>query len=174
MNQQKLDERLEYIKGKVQPVQGWTFDDAGVALYKLANFYSPNGTVVELGNWKGKSTLWLGYGIEDRMDKGKVYAINTWEESPDEDNHRAFLKDYNENQLYEEFSQNIHDNSLDHIVIPIRGDTANVSKQWNLDLKIGLLHIDASHEYEAVRRDFEFWSPYVMNQGIIVFDDVPS
>lgn len=56
---------------------------------------------------------------------------------------------------------------------PLREDTVHVSREWPLDRKIGLLHIDASHEYADARNDFEFWSPFVMKGGFIVFDDVP-
>lgn len=55
----------------------------------------------------------------------------------------------------------------------MRRDTVCVSREWPLDHHIGLLHIDASHEYADARKDFEFWSPFVMKGGFIVFDDVP-
>ena len=45
---------------------------------------------------------------------------------------------------------------------------------WPADRQIGVLFIDADHNYEAVRRDFEFWSPFVAPGGYIVFDDVPN
>lgn len=172
-DQTALDKRLEYIRSKAQAIQGWTFDDAGVALYKFASVHSPNGIVVELGSWKGQSTLWLGYGIEDRSDGGRVYAVDTWQGSFEEEKHKKYLEGYSENQLYEEFIQNMKNNGLDQITVPIRGDTLEVARQWPLDTRIGLLHIDASHEYEEVRRDFEFWSPHVLTGGFIVFDDVP-
>jgi hypothetical protein len=37
---------------------------------------------------------------------------------------------------------------------------------------IDLLFIDANHEYAAVLRDFEDWSPFVKQGGVIAFHDV--
>lgn len=114
----------------------------------------------------------MGYGIHDRIEGGRIYAVDTWKGTPTEDSHKELLEGYKENQLYEEFMQNMGDNSLENIVVPIVGDTIEVARQWPLELGIGLLHIDASHDYEAVRRDFEFRSPHIINNGIVVFDDV--
>lgn len=40
---------------------------------------------------------------------------------------------------------------------------------WNR--AIGLLFIDADHSYEAVRRDWEDWSPFVERGGLIALHD---
>jgi len=45
----------------------------------------------------------------------------------------------------------------------------NVVQDWN-DL-IDLLFIDGDHHYEAVKKDFEQWSPYVKTGGIILIHD---
>ena len=170
----ELQVRLQYIQKKVQAIQGWTEDQAGATLYQLVRFYSPNLNIVELGSWKGRSTIWLGYGIKDKKEPGKVYAVDTWQGTPGEGAHSDLLKQYNQNQLFEEFQQNVKDNSLENIIVPLVGDTVDISKSWPRSKSIGLLHIDASHQYEDVKRDFEFWSPFLAPNGIIVFDDVPS
>ena len=36
---------------------------------------------------------------------------------------------------------------------------------------VSLLHVDANHRYDQVRRDVDAWEPLVMPGGWIVFDD---
>jgi hypothetical protein len=45
----------------------------------------------------------------------------------------------------------------------------NAVKNWNKE--IDYLFIDGDHTYEAVKRDFEDWYPYVKNGGIISIHD---
>jgi glycosyltransferase involved in cell wall biosynthesis len=51
----------------------------------------------------------------------------------------------------------------------IEGDFTEVAKTW--DKKIDLLHIDGSHHYEDVKKDFEIWSKFLSDDAIILFHD---
>ncbi len=51
----------------------------------------------------------------------------------------------------------------------IKGDFNEVSKTW--DKKIDILHIDGSHHYEDVKKDFETWSQFVNDDGVILMHD---
>ncbi len=164
--------RLEQIKKTTDGIHGWCNVHGGVLLYALALNFAPGNFIVELGSWKGLSTVWLANAIKDKNDgKSLVYAVDTWEGSSE---HKAILNEYEKDQLYKEFLNNILTAGVSDFIIPLRGDTISVSRQWTVEREIGLLHIDASHEYDSVRKDFEFWSPFVMKGGIIVFDDVPN
>jgi hypothetical protein len=44
-----------------------------------------------------------------------------------------------------------------------------VTKGW--DKPIGLLWIDGDHRYEAVKRDFMCWEPFILRQGLVAFHD---
>lgn len=168
-----IQERISEIKQKVAPIQGWVFDEAGAKLYELVRFHTPNGTVVELGSWKGRSTVWLAHAVMDRGD-GVVYAVDTWKGTATEEGHQQLLSGYKENQLFEEFRRNLTNAGVYPGVIAIQGDTVEVSNRFPKNLPIGLLFIDACHDYPAVKEDFERWSPMVAEGGYIVFDDVPS
>lgn len=86
-----LKKRIEDIKLQVESIQGWLQDKEGVSLYKFARFNTPKPNIVELGSWKGKSTVWLASAIKDRGE-GIVYAIDHWKGSTNEQIHKDLLK----------------------------------------------------------------------------------
>jgi predicted O-methyltransferase YrrM len=51
----------------------------------------------------------------------------------------------------------------------IEGDFNEVAKTW--DKEIDILHIDGSHKYEDVKRDFETWSKFLTDNGVILLHD---
>jgi len=51
----------------------------------------------------------------------------------------------------------------------IKGDFSEVAKNWNQ--KIDILHIDGDHLYESVKNDYETWSKFVKDDGVILFHD---
>ena len=53
-------------------------------------------------------------------------------------------------------------------VIQIVGDSAKIP--W--ELKIDALFIDGDHEYSCVKRDFERFSPFVKEGGVVLFHDI--
>jgi predicted O-methyltransferase YrrM len=71
---------------------------------------------------------------------------------------------------YEEAVARMRKYRLSDTVKLVRTDSQAYS--WNE--KIDVLHLDADHEYEAVRRDIEKYAPLVSEGGIIVFDDYDS
>lgn len=169
MQEARYNEMVELTKG----IQGWAHPHSLVSLYDLAQQTAQGTHVVELGSWKGLSTAWLGLALRDR-GHGKVTAVDTWHGTSDEKVHAELLKDYSPDQLYQEFLDNMARLGLQDTVRPVRADTREAARQWQHGTSIGLLYIDAGHDYADVRADFEHWSPYVVDGGVIVFDDVPS
>ena len=51
----------------------------------------------------------------------------------------------------------------------IKGLFADVAKTW--DKQIDILHIDGDHQYESVKNDYETWSSFVKENGVILFHD---
>jgi predicted O-methyltransferase YrrM len=170
---QQIVQRLREISPRIESIQGWMDINAGGAMYHCVRDYIPIPLVVELGSWKGKSTAWIAQALVDRGG-GKVVAVDTWAGTAAEGGHFKLLEGYGPDQLYEEFLANMVRLGLRDTVEPWRMSTVEAAGKWPHGQRIGLLYIDASHEYRDVRADFELWSPHVETGGFIVFDDVPT
>jgi predicted O-methyltransferase YrrM len=72
--------------------------------------------------------------------------------------------------LLNQFIDNMKKNRVYEVAKVLRGMSYEFSKGFTE--KIDLLFIDANHEYDAVMRDFEEWSPHLKPGGIIAFHDV--
>jgi hypothetical protein len=168
-----LQARCSQIRRLAAPIQGWMADEAGSILYQLARFHAPNGNVAEIGSWKGRSTVWLGQAVKDRGE-GVVYSVDTWKGSPTEELHRSLLRGYRENQLFEEFWENMQRTGVSGLVRPIRGESCLVYRFLPAGVTLGLLFIDGNHEYPAVLEDLRLWGSKVADGGYVVFDDVPT
>ncbi|HWI51129.1 MAG TPA: class I SAM-dependent methyltransferase [Symbiobacteriaceae bacterium] len=166
----ELRRRIAEVAACADSIQGWLRRAEGACLYETARFRAPSPVVVELGAWKGRSTAWLAFGVKDRGE-GHVYAVDHWQGS-DEEPHRRLLQSYGDDQLFREFQSNLDRLGLTDHVTPIKLNTMAASRSWPVERPIGLLFIDASHEYGDVKRDFEYWSPLVSPGGFILFHDV--
>ncbi|WP_158606534.1 class I SAM-dependent methyltransferase [Paenibacillus ginsengarvi] len=159
------EERIEHLYRMVSSVPGWLERNEGETLYRLARYKAPVPTVVELGSWKGKSTCWLSGALQDRGE-GRVHAVDLWNWKPS-----GKPLDHPD-EVLDEFKQNLRKLGLGENVETIRMKTVDASRKWRRRSPIGLLFIDASHRYAAVREDFEYWSPMVATGGYIAFHDV--
>lgn len=144
-------------------VDGWLDDREGVLLFELAKNCQGRGTIVEIGSWKGKSTIWLGKGSMAGR-KVKVWAIDPHTGS---DEHRQVLGAVN---TFDEFMRNIARSGLDGLVAPIVKSSKDAAKGF--EGPVEFVFIDGAHDYESVKTDFEVWFPKVVEGGTVAFHDV--
>jgi len=114
-----------------------------------------NGLIVELGSYKGKSTV--VWGCEAKKKNAKVIAI---------DNH--ITNDLNKFSGHS-FLDDVYLSELVETVIPIFSDFETASKFFKGDIDI--LFIDGNHLYKSVKRDFNNWSKFIKKGGWVVFHD---
>lgn len=124
----------------------------------LVNEMSPS-TIVELGVDYGFSTFVFATALQEKGTGGKIYGVDLFLG----DKH-AGMRD-----TYDQVMENISKHSLTQVEI-IRSDFTELSKTWTTPIDI--LHIDGLHTYEAVKEDFTNWSPFVKENGVILFHDV--
>ncbi len=69
-----------------------------------------------------------------------------------------------------EFQKNMQEMNLADWVTPIVATSEEAVAEWNKPIR--LLFVDADHAYEAVKKDFENWSPHICPGGCVAFHDV--
>ena len=123
------------------------------------------GDVVEIGSFKGKTTVFLGRIMETLFPQNKLYSIDPY--TVDGAEKSLHLDDFNQiNDIYQSFiSKTDSLNNHKHLRMP--------SKEAESKLPNNLIFsfIDGEHSYEAVKNDFEIMFNKTINGGIIAIDD---
>ena len=133
-----------------------------------------NGTLVEIGSWRGRSTSCMGSLIKNTNRNVKFYSVDTWEGS-DEEEHIKLIQELKSQgkTLFDEFQENIKSCGVNDVIIPIQSTSILAAEQFE-DNSLDFVHIDASHEYEDVLNDIKSWYPKVKPGGMITGDDYIS
>lgn len=138
----------------VESIEGWLSEYEQFALLHLPSIVDHlSGDIVEIGSFKGKSTIALALGSSLMSTKKRpIYAIDPFVVPP-----------------YKFFEDNIKNHGLEKFIIPIK----KLSSQAYDDCpkSIAAIFIDGDHEYSAVKHDIVHYAPRVVKGGLIVFHD---
>jgi hypothetical protein len=149
-------------------IEGWLEDgeaDLLLAAAGRAIGTHPNGMVVEIGSYCGRSTVVLGAALAAAANAPdtKIYAI---------DPHQGIVGALDQGiqqglPTYARFLQNIADAGIAHLVESIRQRSYEVS--WSKP--IGFLFVDGLHDYFNVTRDFHHFEPWIESGALVAFHD---
>ena len=154
----------EKINHIYNDIEGWfDFEDVYTDMVEKAE---ENSHFVEVGAWLGKSTSYMAVEIANSNKNIKFDAVDTWEGS-DEDGHKNYINGL-QTTLYEKFLDNIK--SISSYINPIKGFSTEISKTYE-DNSLDFVFLDASHDYENVKKDIESWYPKVKSTGYIAGHD---
>jgi len=146
---------IKETKKIADAVEGYLGSREGAYLYSLAEFTGGLGDVVEIGRYKGKSTIWLAHGRKGNPAE-KIFAVDP--------------------HLYgteEKFRQNLKTAQVEDRVVPIVEPSAQAAQKWNGG-RIARLWIDGGHTYHEARTDFVSWERFVVEGGVIAFHETYS
>jgi MMP 1-O-methyltransferase len=140
-------------------VHGWLSDAQGEALFDAAALRGA-GSIVEIGSWQGRSTIWLAAGA--RLSGRRVFAVDPHEGSREDPSARTF----------DLFTKNLSAAGLIDIVTPLvmRSGAAVAHVKTPVDL----LFVDGDHSVVGARSDAETWLPRVAVGGVVMFHDVAT
>jgi predicted O-methyltransferase YrrM len=147
----------------IRTVDGWLSEKEGRLLSDLARRCKGRGVIVEIGSWKGRSTLYLAQGSK-RGNTVKIYAVDNHTGSPE-----LVPRFGTDIWTFDEFARNIERFGVGDLVIPIVKTSAEAAAITHEPVE--LIFVDGAHDYESVKKDFELWSPKVVDGGVIAFHD---
>lgn len=135
-------------------------------LYKDVVKLAKDGDIfVEVGSWKGRSTSCLAVEIANSKKDIAFYAIDTWEGSIE---HKENSEKESLPTLYETFLRNMK--PVENYYFPLKLTSTDASKKFK-DSSLAFVFLDASHEYEDVKRDIMDWLPKIKPGGILAGHD---
>lgn len=150
--------RLEQL---LEGVEGWLPLEDAWYLCECATRAS--AAIVEIGAYRGRSTISLGHGAAQSQARPTVYSIEP---------HAEFTGIFGGRfgpQDREAYFRNLLNADLVKSVALVNLASRAAAAGWGCP--IDLLFIDGDHRYEAVSEDVRLWVPHVARNGIIVFDD---
>ena len=159
------DSDRETVCRVINGVDGWLTLREALALYFFAKKGLEKGDIVEIGSWKGRSTICMALALKmSHPDSRRVYAIDTFEGSPEQSGaHTGLLKS---------FVNNLRKYRVEDVVTPcVSTSSAAIQDPRVRRLRIGLLFIDGRHEYEYVKQDLINYSPLVVDGGFVALHD---
>jgi len=117
--------------------------------------------LVELGTYHGVSYAAFCEAVRRGGLPTRCFAVDTWEG----DKHAGF---YDET-VFAGF-RSFHDPLYRDFSTLLRLDFAAAADRF-ADASIDLLHIDGTHDYDSVRRDFSTWLPKLSSRAVVLFHD---
>ena len=149
----------------LEGVEGWLGDDEAWSLHRLAATLpgTAPATVVEIGSWKGRSTIALATGIGARPGKGVVIAVD-----PHQGGHAHRM--LGEEDTFDQFVANLRGAGVADLVQPIRA-ASTAARGRVPDRSVDLLFVDGSHEIEHVLADIDAWESALRPGATVAFHD---
>lgn len=153
----------QLMQERVASIDGWLSRREARLLYEFGKRVRAEGEVVEIGSWKGKSTVALAYGIKAGGHKRRIAAIDPHE--------GVVLPGQRKGKIstLADFRTNVRTASVADIIKPVVSSSAQAARSWREP--IAILFIDGIHDYQHAGEDYRLWSGCVSRHGVIAFHD---
>jgi len=158
---------IDELRVIADKVPGWLFRGQDELLYNLAKACPKGLAIVEIGSWKGRSTVYLAWGSK-RGNWCPVYAVDHHLGSEELLEYPGFGERH-PGGTFPEFWRNMQAAGVEDVVVPLVADSVKGAQLVNKP--IGLLFIDGAHNAEAVIADFRAWAPKMAVGGYVAFHD---
>jgi predicted O-methyltransferase YrrM len=142
---------------------GWMKPDELLALMRLARAVPEGALIVEIGTYRGRSTVALAHAAREG-NGNRVYTF---------DPHLEFtgirggaFGPRDQAYLYRALA----DSGVGETVFVVCLDSKVAAASWPAP-NVGLLFVDGDHRIEAVRADLTAWLPHLRRDAVIVLDD---
>jgi cephalosporin hydroxylase len=120
--------------------------------------------VVEIGAYLGTTTVFMAKVLEVMGSRATVLSIDPFE--------RCQPDNLNPQGIYAEYIKNIHSSGVEDRCLALAAFSAQAAPV--VPSRVGILVIDGSHHYDAVKADLDLYIPKVVQGGYIFIDDYGS
>ena len=135
--------------------------------------------IIEVGVWKGQSTIHMAEIAKKINPEVIVIAIDTFLGSPEhwkpkhpKNFQQSLQLKFGYPQLYYQFLANVMWKGLEKNIIPIPQTSVNAAIMLkNLGIKGDIIHIDAGHDFENVYSDLVKYWDLLTEEGVLIGDD---
>jgi len=139
---------------------------------KMVKEFPDKSHFVEVGSWKGMSSVYMAVEIINSGKDIKFDCIDIWEY----DKSQVDIPQDMYEDGYGVFMKNIE--PVKHIINPIKEFSEKSAERYK-DNSIDFIFIDAAHDYENVKKDITAYFPKLKKGGVIAghdywFDGVKS
>jgi len=158
-----VHQTIETAFQRASSIPGFLAENEIRFLGALAACTPAQGAIVEIGSFKGKSTVMLA-SVAARYGLGHVVAI---------DPHAglSYLGTHvpDQDPTFAEFLASLKSAGLEQNVEVRRAFSRDVAAQWNRPIR--LLWIDGDHSYRGCKEDFDLYSPFLSEGAVIALHD---
>lgn len=166
-----MDSRLRAI---ARECKGFLDEDEGNRLYELAKAHAHIGPILEIGSYCGKSSIYLGAGVDERG--GMLICLDhhrgSEEHQPGEEYHDPELFDAHTGRMdsLHALRRTLHRAQLEACTMVLVAKSAAAAAVWQTPL--GMVFVDGGHSRKAAQADYDGWAPKVAQGGILAIHDL--
>jgi predicted O-methyltransferase YrrM len=156
-----FDEAMAAIEG----VEGWLSDDQAHRLWEAARRVAPPGQIVEIGSFRGRSTIVLGLAAPDGVEVVAIDPHGGGDRGPQEITPDEARGD-EDNRV---FRANLEGAGVSEAIRHVRRMSDEASGE--VEGSIAMLYVDGAHRYSPARADIELWGASVVVGGTLLVHD---
>jgi hypothetical protein len=150
-------------------IEGWFYEDDKRSYDRAVYKYNSGDIFVEVGSFKGRSSIAMAVNIINSGKDIKFYCVDTWLGSIEHQSGQdSEDKDVINNNLKNIFIKNIE--SVKNIITSIEKTSIEAANDFE-NSSLSFVFIDASHDYENVKKDLEAWYPKIKKGGTLAGHD---
>lgn len=159
-----LDAAIDEAWQRVQTAPGFLTEREGRFLALVAACAPAHGTILEIGSYKGKSTVGLA-SIAQRYGLGPVVAVDPHTApAPTDYGHGS------RQSSWDDFQTSLRRAGVEHSVEAHRAYSRELVRDWKRPIRF--LWIDGDHTYNGAKADIDFFRRHLAPNAIVAFHDV--
>ncbi|MFB2834726.1 class I SAM-dependent methyltransferase [Floridanema evergladense] len=143
-------------------IEGWFNLPQAVTLQTIVKQLPPRAKVVELGSYKGRSSVAIAAVLPA---ESILYCVDHFQGSEEH-----IISHFDVSNLLAEFTQNIEKFGVKDKISTLVMTTSEAATKFDSE-SVDLVFLDASHDYDSVRADLLNWYPKIKPGGFLLCDD---